>query len=253
MAIDKLGEAENRIGHRLSIRDLSDEDRADAEAMLLEGMLPADVAEQLGLDVRLMQILHRMMKMREAKQAIVAKQTTPDNTVSSLEKEMQNIRAEQERMRMAEQYNMMIQRQRLDLNQIRIDQRRQTLEIEADYGSDEPEIIVPNTEPTVSPAGHHYDFNNDAVGATMSFFADLKAQNDAGKRNIPIIPTVDVKKKLAPEQINAELAKYTPEQIKQAQAAPDALIKQQLKINYPGISEENLKAVVHAIRHYVTK
>jgi hypothetical protein len=160
----------------------------------------------------------------------------------------------QEKMRLTQQFNLMLQRERLDLNQIRIDQRRQMLEIEADYGQEEKETtpgIVP--DPAEGDPMADYNFEEDPIGSGMKFIDRLSTRIS---HNAPQTPTnnpmIDATKPLTDEQIDEQAKLTAPEALKSIKLAigtpHEPKVIEVLKKQYPGITEENITHILKRLK-----
>lgn len=240
----------------ISKRDLSELQKADIQSMVEDGILPSEIAEEYaGVPIKIIENMRRDFRRTLPTAASPSTITTEVSAAAvDLQRQMSEMKMRMQLEEMRDELDAQRQKRRLDIEQRRLDLRRQRLEMREDfndYGDEQPE------EPEKSPDLLEYDFENNPISAGMKFIRDLKDKNDRGERNAPQAPQtpqydtmLDVTKPLSDEQINAEIARASPEELAQLKQAPDFAITEALRTRYKGITPENIKAVISRIRHY---
>jgi hypothetical protein len=253
------------------VRDIDDETRDEIESMLDDGMVPLAIHKEIpDVPRRLIESINRMRKRVPLPLAGQGVQPflppTGDPETASLRASINDMDIQERKMQMREQYNLMIERQRLMNNQMRIDQRRQALELEADYSPEQealPEAPQGTQNDDSDPFPHaavegEFGVLRDILG----FATAVMKKNDRPAPVITVTPTTpppvasvpDFTKPLSEEQIRAEIKKFETTHgiaaIKQAANFP-GMVESNLKKAYPGIIPENIKAVNDTIKQYV--
>lgn len=247
----------------VSRNDLTDEQLVDIEDMIDEGMRPAEIAREMpGVPVRLIQNLKRDIRRASTAAAPVLPTVTPTalpgaavdpllqqmNQTLSQNMQMELMRAQIDGLAADRQHRA--EMNKLEREEREMALRERKLQMREDYGTDDPE-----DDAGPQPTGHKYDVVNDPLGAFMSFMHDLRTAPPRSPASGPAnaangMPVIDVTKPLTKEQIHEQLKRFTPEQIAEAQKAPESFVIHGIRQHWPGITEENIKAVMHEIRHY---
>jgi len=246
----------------MSVRDLSEEARADALSLLEDGSLPSQVAQELGLPLGLVQALRRsQIRQREEKTAQNAPQGPRGGDVDAMRSmlvrqiEMAELEARLEKIKSDNAFEA--EKRALDLKIKRLELRARELEIEDSQAPDLPDMAE-------AVAG------GDDVNL-FGFLTTLLKKNGAGERaqaapvadvydTYRVDPTpspappsppagpVDVTKPLSDEQIDAEIAKATPEDLEKIAAYPASLVRHSLRERYPGITDKNLYRIMDRLK-----
>jgi transposase-like protein len=250
-----------------SRRDLSEEEIADAMDFFDGGATPRAVAKEMGIPLPIVQNLKRDWRRLQREEEGTPTATAPvvhtiptspspplpaDPLTAQLNAQLQ-AEMHQEMLYMQLE-NLKEQRaHRKRMNEIEIDERLQTLaerraRAREEYGDIDEDEEEP--EPTESAlTGQAYDFEGNPFGSLMKFLTDLKKKNDSPQTTMtPHI--IDATKPVTDAQIQ-EIIKATPKTtLMMMKAASDEQLKNGLKQQFPGITEENLIKAIHQIRHY---
>lgn len=245
----------------MSVRDLTEESRADALALLEDGSLPSQVAQEFGLPLSVVQALRRgQIRQREEKRAQEAPATprahAPVDEMRSMlvrQIEMAELEARLEKIKSDNAFEA--EKRALELKIKRLELRARELEIEDSQAPDLPDVAG-------AVAG------GDDVNL-FGFLTTLLKKNSAGDRATPAVdvydtyrvdptpspappsPTpgpVDVTKPLTDAQIDAEIAKATPEDLAKIAAYPASLVRHSLRERYPGITDKNLSRIMERLK-----
>jgi len=222
-----------------SVRDLSEEDRADIEAMLDDGEMPSAVAVEFAVPLRIIQSIRRMQTRKPAAETPRPAAPARDDPVAKEREQLEVLRIQMERESLMadaalarEERKLDIDLKREELRQIRYDMMNPP-----DGGGDKAEEIM-----------MHFDDN--PIGSLLWFLRDLKKTSQNAPQSPQTQQGYDVTKPLAKEQIKAVMASVSPSQIQETKKYPDAMIAQGLKQRYPGITEQNINSIIEEIRHY---
>lgn len=242
-----------------TLREVPEDLRADMEQMVDEGYLPSQIAEELEIPLRIVQSFKkehkRRLEARQEAQGIVPKSEsiplTPE--LAEMQAKMARLRAQKQIEEMEDELEYMRRKRALDLEERELHIERKRREIDHYYGgedqTDEPEQSADPTTP------FQFGESDGEFGLVRDIlrFATVLAQKNPKPAPAVVannMKPLDPSQPLTSEQIRAEIAKYSPEQLKQAQSVPDMILKSELRKQYPSILEENINRVVHEIRHY---
>lgn len=249
------------------VKDILPEERADIEEMLTDGYRPLAITKQYpNIPIGLIQNIQRMMKMKNYSVPIMNEvKIVPEQSEAMLEiqRQMSEMKMKFQLEQMKDELEDAKAKRRLDLEQRRLDLRRQRLEMREDYGDEGEEGDEETEEPQqqgINPfefgdSGGEYGFLRDimrfvTVLAAKPPKSTLQTQPQIQTTEEQTTVTPDFTKPLTKEQVNAELKKFSPEQIKMAAQYPK-LVEERLKKEYPGIIPENLKTISDSISEYV--
>lgn len=232
-----------------SVRDLSPEQRADAESYFDDGWTPSEVAAELGLDLKVSQFIKKTWSRNNNASSVadVPAISSQDPATATLQSQIAEMELQSQKMRIQQQYDIMLERQQLINDKMRLDLRERSLRLEADY----PAEIIGDEPPAESgdqPAATEYNFEEDPIGSVMLFIDRLKNKPQEAIRSSEIVSVTDPTKPLTTEQIDAEIARTSPEMLKRIQQAIgtplEGELREGLRKKYPGITEQNLNLVL---------
>lgn len=253
MGIRDLFTSKNQPIPQLLVRQIDEREREEIESMLDDGYKPSEIAAHFGDEyTRAIGTISR-----ERRRGISAREFVPPSRSVSprsphplsadpeeerlrREIEKERLRDELARVRSENEHNRKIRELELKKLQLEVQQKEEEL-----YGDDED-------DDQFGQGWEQYAQNPEI--AMWNFFS--KIAEKGGKRDAP--PTVeaqvvqgpDVTKPLPKETIHEILSRVDPGDLAQARAAPAWMVVQGLKTRYPGITEDNIKRVMHEIRHY---
>lgn len=236
---------------RPSIRDLSDDERADVEYLLSEGKLPSVVSNETGIDLQVVQNINRMRQASE-QQARRPVQQAPKTD------------EQHERQRLRDKIEIAELEAKLDAikadNEFNREKRELELEIKREELRAMREELNAEDEDDVNP---EHMFTADGEPNLWAFLMQLmnKAPRQVPQQTQTVpdankTPTakepIDWSKPQDQAAIMAEIDLATPEELAQIQNAPVSMLKEGLRQRYPGISKENINAFISHIRTHKT-
>jgi hypothetical protein len=250
----------NRDEKLPSVRDLSDEERADVEAMLEEGNLPSVVSRELGIPIHAVSTLRRMQMAREEdKKRSIEKAAGPRTAAepsldlrSSFVRQIELTELEARLQKAKDDAAYEKEKRDLDLRLRRLELRQKERELEEEYGDDEPELVSDDGEPNLmgflTALLKKGERPTAQTGTGSMPYAGHEAPA-APSPTTPPPPPLDVTKPLTDAQIEAEItAKATPEDVAKIQALPRAVLRSALEQRYPGITPENVEKVLERVK-----
>lgn len=256
-----------------SVRDLSEESRADVEAALEDGSLPSDVSREFGLPLTVVQAIRRgQIRNRTEKEKATAEASSSTEPKQKREASVQ------------EQINLMLMQQiqtqqlsaqldkikadavfekekrDLELERMRLELKQKRLEMEAEYEDDEddePEGLDPGA--FIGPDGPNiWAFLTElmkkpprsaapTVGPTPEQQTGPSVQQHLPTPTGEDLP--DVSKPLTDEQIEKYLvARATPEDRAKIKALPKTMLRKALQQRFPGITAENIERIIQKVK-----
>lgn len=248
------------------VADIDAADRQDIEDFLLGGAKPLAIHKELPhIPTKLIRSIAAGMKVRGELNADEEEETPPpvraippviptDPLTAQLNAQL-HAEMHQEMLYMQLE-NLKEQRaHRKRMNEIEIDERLQTLaerraRAREEFGEYEDEEDEPaEVDPNSISAQKGYDFERNPFGSLMAFLTDLKKKNDSPQTTMTP-HTIDATKPVTDAQIQ-EIIKATPKTtLMMMKAASDEQLKNGLKQQFPGITDENLIKAITQIRHY---
>lgn len=264
----------------MRITDLTPEQRSDIEAMCEQDALPSEIAHKLAIPVYVAASARRswLARTRETGASAAVQTLSPQATATkqvmdpadvALQTLQSQTYSDMRRGQLEDELSYQRQKRRLELRQIRLDQRqqeidmrRQTVEIDRELDpvlDDEYEPDEDDEYEEMQDNDKQYGFDQDPVGATMSFFKDLKGMNDAGTRTPPDAiqspqtnAVLDPTKELSWSQIDREIARTPRTELVRIKAAIGTDLEPELvkglKAKYPGITDDNVQRVLARLR-----
>jgi len=256
---------------RPTVRDLTDQERADIEYFLAEGQPPSQVAQEQGFDLAVVQNVQRMRQ----------------RTAEPVKEKAAPVERERYTAEMSERQRL---RDRIEIAELeaKLDRIKADNEFEKEKRELELEIKRAELEARRAEALGYEDGGEDDEGVDLAavaadpeaqmwgFLSQLLVKNASGARSAPqagVLPqtevvmhpdaiapqaasnepaaqpnVVDVRKPLSDEHIRGFLRKATPAERMSAKAASDAQLAAWLSGNYPGITKTNIARVTKAIR-----
>lgn len=253
MGLWKLNEKKTEV-KTPSVRDISAETRADIDLLLEDGVLPSEIAKDYGIPLVVVQSIRRMqiMKRNEAKKPEVAP-VPPDATKQLHLMLMQQIQTAQlqaqlDKVKMDNEYEK--EKRDLELKIKRLELREKELELEGDDEEDDFEPITDDGDVNV------FGFLKELLkkqGRGPVVDSPPHPPTPTPEEEITASMQPDVTKPLPPEAIDREIAKATPADLAQIRAAPSRMVRDALRQRYPGITEENLTAIMARLKPAKTK
>jgi len=249
-----------------SRRDLSEEEIADAMDFFDGGATPRAVAKEMGIPLPIVQNLkrdwRRLQREEEGTPIATAQVVHTIPTSPNPPLPTDPITAQLNSQLQAEMHQEMLYMQlenlkeqrahRKRMNEIEIDERLQTLaerraRAREEFGEFDDDDESEPMESAVT--GESYDFERNPFGSLMKFLTDLKKKNDSPQTTMTP-HTLDATKPVTDAQIQ-EIIKATPKAtLMMMKSASDEQLKNGLKQQFPGITEENLIKAIQQIRHY---
>lgn len=243
-----------------SVKDLSDETRADIEASLEDGVSPSECVRIYGVSLGVIQSLRRMqIRSRDSKRGTEeTRKEDPDPSKQMQIMLMQQIQTAQlqanlDKIKSDNEYEKEKRELELEFKRLELKLKREEL-----YQEEEEE------EEEINPAKMLDDTGDINI---IGFLTELLKKSPREKEKVEVInpvieyqavlksdpinipPTIaDVTKPLSDEQIDQEIAKATPQDLQMIKNSPVGIIKHGLRQRYPGITNDNLNKIVGKLK-----
>ena len=236
------------------LRDLTQDERDDIDALCDDGLMPSQIGRQLGIPTRVCGDARRAwMRQREldeqANPPSPAAPTHPQLTSDALAQLSALTQQQLQTTLLQAQIDAMVEQNRHRMIANKLEERERALELrerEAAFWDEHP--AAGNDTPQLD----EYDFENNPLGAVMKFAKDLKVKNETSPDAIrsPQSPSgLDPTKPLSDEQIAAYMAVQKPQLVGKALAAVGTPYQKDLEDAIrtqiaPGITDENVVRIV---------